>query len=74
MSEMTFEQVRHTDPTVYHMLEQGCSLEAVICALSEEKSAIMKSYVELYAISPKKMRVGDDVVVWHCPDDLVPIR
>jgi hypothetical protein len=68
------EREYFTDPTVHRMASQGCSREQVIQALVDEKRAMVKRVLELEQIAPKKYQMPDGkVMVWHCPDELIPM-
>jgi hypothetical protein len=68
-----FNHARLNDPTVAVMLEMGKSLEAIIGQLASEKKQYLKRIVELECIAPRKIVLpGGGVMVWRCPDELVP--
>lgn len=68
-----FDRVRLTDSTVHAMLKHGRSLEETIVALVCEKNLFMQRIVELESIAPRKIVLPDGrVMVWRCPDELVP--
>ena len=68
----TFEDVKRTNIIVISILKRGGSLEDCIVALDEHSSALFKRILELMLIAPRKIRIGDKVFVWHCPDELIP--
>lgn len=70
---MTFEDVRVTDPTVREGMEAKIGAEAIIVLLVEQKIALFKRIIELEAIAPKAYRVDGKLLVWRCPDDLIPV-
>lgn len=67
------EQVRFTDPTVHEMMAHGRDLEEIIVALVIEKNNLMIQMMKLHLIAPRKITLPDGrVMVWRCPDELVP--
>ena len=58
--------------TVRRVLELGGDLEDVIIALHEVNEAQFHRIAFLESIAPKKHKVSGKVVIWHCPDDLIP--
>lgn len=72
---INIHQARNTDPTVAMMLKRGAPFEQIVCALAEEKQAMMNQIIQLHSIAPKKITGADGkTYVWHCPDELVPIQ
>jgi len=68
-----FARVCCVDPTVARMMRHGNSLEEIIVQLARDKWTLMRRLQTLANIAPRKIRMPDGrVVVWHCPDDLVP--
>lgn len=68
-----FERVRLNDVTVSSLLRAGRPLEEIVIALVDEKERCFKRIMALEAIAPRKIVMPDGrVLVWHCPDDLVP--
>ena len=68
-----FDRVRLTDATVHQMLAHGRSLEETIVALVCEKNRFTQRIIELESIAPRKIVLPDGrVMVWRCPDELVP--
>lgn len=68
-----FDRVRLTDATVNAMLKHGRSLEETIVALVCEKNRFTQRIIELESIAPRKIVLPDGrVMVWRCPDELVP--
>lgn len=37
-----------------------------------EIQALRKKVADLQGIAPRRMRHGDTVWIWHCPDNLIP--
>lgn len=68
-----WERAKFTDSTVAKMLEAGAGLESIIAQLVAEKEWGFKRIIALESIAPRKIRLPDGMVmVWHCPDDLIP--
>lgn len=68
-----FDRVRMNDATVHAMLKAGRTLEETIVALVCEKNRFVDRIVELEMIAPRRITLPDGrVVVWRCPDHLVP--
>ena len=71
----SFAYARMSDKTTYEMLSTGATLEEVIAALCIEKSQLVDRIVQLEAIAPRKLKSQDGTtLVWHCPDDMIPIE
>lgn len=68
-------QAKNTDATVHRILSLGGTQADCVVALVNEKEALAKRIMELDAIAPKKIKLDDGrVMIWHCPDDLVPLQ
>lgn len=72
MKFSTLHEVAVNDVTVNRHLELCESLESIIVALANEKQMLMDQIFNLQNITPKKIRHGNKVYVWHCPDELIP--
>ena len=69
----TFEDVRLNDGLVYAICHEAGTLEDCVVALVNQKQALIQRIVELERIAPKKVRLEDGtVMIWRCPDELVP--
>ena len=72
-AEAEFARVRLSDVTVNAMLKHGRTLEETIVALVCEKNRFTQRIIELENIAPRKIVLPDGcVMVWRCPDELVP--
>lgn len=68
-----WERAKHNDATVAKGLKAGEGLETIIGYLAAEKEWMMKRLIALESIAPRKITLPDGrVMVWHCPDDLIP--
>jgi hypothetical protein len=69
----SFDEVYHREPIVNCILRNGGSMEDVVVALAGERNAIIKRLEGAESIAPKKIRLPDGkVMIWRCPDELVP--
>lgn len=69
----SFAEVYHREPIVQCILRNGGSMEDVVVALAGERNAIIKRLEAAESIAPKKIRLPDGkVMIWRCPDELVP--
>jgi hypothetical protein len=69
----TIDELKLSDPIVHQILGNGGNLEGCICALSDQNAQLVRRIIELESIAPKKIKTPDgQVMVWHCPDNLVP--
>jgi hypothetical protein len=69
----TYTDAKNNDVTVGLIIESGGSIEDVVVALVNEKERMFQRILELELIAPKKISSPDGrVLVWHCPDDLIP--
>jgi hypothetical protein len=60
---------------VHTMTRNGASLSEIIVALVNHISYQNKTISDFMAICPRRIKLDDGrVMVWHCPDDLVPIQ
>lgn len=64
--------VRQHCPVVNAVLEKGGDAEDCVIALLKQNAELMKRLLYLEGIAPRKIRVGHQVMVWHCPDELIP--
>lgn len=70
----SFEDVRLNDPCVYNIMRQGGTVEQCVVALANQKEELFRQLIEAQSISPKKYKLPDGrVMIWRCPDDLVPL-
>lgn len=70
----TFQDVMLNDPTVNRIMKSGGTESACVVELANEKQRLMARIIELDSIAPKKYKTPDGrVMVWNCPEDLVPV-
>lgn len=72
-----WEWVKNNDVTVHRMLRQDrCQpLEKIIVQLVREKEECFKRILDLESIAPRKITLPDGrVMVWRCPEGLIPDR
>ena len=68
-----FERAKYTDSTVASMLRNGETLSSIIGQLADDKLKLIREIEHLSGVAPKKVKLADGrVMMWHCPDDLVP--
>lgn len=71
----TFEQVRLNDSTVNKGLYMNLPYEEIIVILANQKAMLTEQMLRLESIAPRKFQLADGrVMIWHCPDELVPMR
>lgn len=69
---LTLEEAARDDALVHHMLRSGASATEIALALVEHSRELREKIFQLEAIAPKKIVNGDQVLIWRCPDELVP--
>lgn len=67
-----FRKAYHTDATVHRMCRCGMSYEKIICQLVEEKESLIQELIKLQMIAPMKIIVDGNMMIYRCPDHLVP--
>ena len=72
MKYETISDVINNDSQVRRVMESGGSPKDVIIALANEKERLVQKVIELELISPKRIATPKGVMVWHCPDHLIP--
>jgi hypothetical protein len=71
----TLTEAYYNNPLVHAMIVNGASLSEIIVALVNHISCQNKTISDLMAICPRKIKLDDGrIMVWHCPDDLVPFQ
>lgn len=65
---------RQNDPIVAAVLDSGGDSTDCVIALVEQKQELFKRIMELENIAPRKIKVGDQTLIWRCPDSMVPDR
>lgn len=67
-------EVVDNDPYVNSIVKKGGTLEMCVVFLANQKNELLRRVIELESIAPKAYRQADGkVLVWRCPDDLIPI-
>ena len=73
MSASTFDQLRLHNPIVAHIMRAGGTAEDCAVALSAHIDRLVERLMTLEGIAPRKIKLPDGrVMVWHCPDRLIP--
>lgn len=67
-----WHELKWSDPTVYHALKSGCSLEEIIILLANEKLRLLDQVFKLESIAPRRITKDGKTYVWHCPVELIP--
>lgn len=70
--ELLTEQARRNF-IVHSGLRAITSPEVVINALVAANEKLMEQYLQALSIAPMRIKTPDGMMVWHCPDELVPI-
>lgn len=69
----TFMDAMLNDAQVTRIVESGGTCQDAVIALVNEKARLFQRIIELERIAPKKLAKADgSVLIWHCPDDLIP--
>ena len=67
------EVLETNDAMVWHIIKAGGTEAQCVIALAKQKQELLEKIFRLEMIAPKKIRMEDGrVMVWRCPDDLVP--
>lgn len=70
---MTFEEAQYHSSVVAKCLEAGGNAKDCVALLVEQNIVLTKELLKLSTIAPKKIKLTDGrVMVWHCPDELIP--
>jgi len=70
---MTFEYVRTHSPIVASILAAGGSCEDCVVGLVQAMDSLTERVSVLEGMVPRKYRLDDGrVLIWRCPDNLVP--
>jgi len=72
MEYKTLIDVTRNDSLVLRLVELGASSNDIIVALANEKQRLFQRIIELELIAPKRISTPNGVMVWHCPDHLIP--
>lgn len=71
----TFDEARLKELILSELFDEGATTEQVILTLVNQKALLVEQLIRLESITPRRYQLPDGkVYVWHCPDDLVPIR
>ena len=74
MSKSDYKWLILNDPTANNLSRKGASAEVIACALAQEKKILENRIFELEMIVPRKIKLPDGkVIIWHCPDEHVPL-
>ncbi len=65
-------QARMNNAIVAYILLAGGSMEDCVVALVNQQAALSQRILQLEYIRPRKIKVGDKVMVWRCPVELIP--
>lgn len=66
-------KIKQQDSTVHRVLDSDGSELDCMEALFNEKQFFIKRLIALESIAPRKFQLPNgDVMVWHCPDSLIP--
>jgi len=65
---------RQRNSIVHAVLESGGDRTDCVVALVKQNEIMLKRIIELEGIAPRKMRIGEQIYIWHCPDEMVPYR
>jgi hypothetical protein len=55
-----------------HVFGHSDAFKVIAYHQAIEIQELRKKVAELHAIAPRRMRHGDTVWIWHCPDNLIP--
>ena len=66
------EYARRNSAVASAVLRSGGSANACVFALVMENENLFKRLIELEAIAPRKIKVGEKTYIYRCPDHLVP--
>jgi len=69
----TFLHLRRNNPIVARIMKAGGTAEDCAVALSVEYDRLVDRVIALDSIAPRKIKLPDGrVLIWRCPDELVP--
>lgn len=74
VSENCWQKVKNNNLIVAATLKAGGDISDCVIALAQRNGELVKRIIELENIAPRKMKVGDQVYIWRCPDHLIPFR
>ena len=64
---------RHNDSLVNQMVQANRSHEEIIFRLVKRHEDMIEKFLDLDSINPKRYKVDGKEMIWHCPDDLIPL-
>lgn len=68
-------EAQRSSALVNSMLKsQGCTLQEIILALVKQEQALVKRLMMLEALAPRKIKIGDTVWTYRCPDEFIPVE
>lgn len=74
MSGSTFDHLRLHNPIVAQIMRAGGTAEDCAVALAVYNDKLVERLMTLEGIAPRKIKLPDGrVMVWRCPDELVPM-
>jgi hypothetical protein len=69
----TFQHLRLHNPIVAHIMRAGGTAEDCAVALAVHNDRLVDRLMTLEGIAPRKIKLPDGrVMVWRCPDHLIP--
>ena len=69
----TFLRLRRNNAIVARIMDAGGTVEDCAVALSVENDRLTDRVMALDSIAPRKIKLPDGrVLIWRCPDELVP--
>lgn len=74
VSEPSWQDVKNNNPIVAAVLRAGGDTTDCVIALARHNAELMLRIMEMENIAPRKIKVGDQVHIWRCPDHMVPVR
>jgi len=73
MMNATFDHLRRHNPIVARVMQDGGSPEDCAVALAVANNQLISRLMVLEGIAPRKIKLPDGrVMVWRCPDHLIP--
>jgi len=66
------KDVLWNNPLVDSIMKMGGCKDDCIIALHNQNQELIKQVMELTQLCPRKMKVGNKILIWRCPEDLIP--
>jgi len=60
------------NPLVGNILNMGGCKDDCVIALHNQNQDLIKQVMELTQLCPRKIKVGNKILTWRCPEDLIP--